>query len=589
VPPLRFIAAFAVSALAAAAGVAGINGLVDPLGVVPASPVLRGMNAEKVTRFNNDRSYKPLDLLSVRPRTVVLGTSRILQAFDPSTLSGTAYGPAYNYGLAGGDLDELESHFEKFVARTPSVKYVFVELFLPRAVARSQRSASGLLELLAATFFSWSALHESAETVWQNARSHAGFPTGAPVILPDGRQSFVGVSTLPKFLAYPAAFLGAHPRYDLSPWILVSMRRMREVARRRGIALTFFLSPMHAVQLYGLYATGYWPLLESWKQELAREFDVLDFSAYTTITEEPVSTEMHYWVDPHHFSRLTAQMLTERLVRGGAGAPDRFGVRLTPDRLQDELRTSRAARDAWITRNPGWVALFRLARTDGGTNSLAGVDIPGAVQCPVRVGSALLPLLASPHPSRQWIVVSDRTTLDPPIAVRVRATRPPGRDVEEACELKIGAAPETPSARSVDWRIGHSMGPPGTLRGRTIRYTVRARANAPVALNTGMVYVYDGVRTSSAPLTILSREWRTIIVEHSLSLDSSRLEVWFRLVLGHGTVRPIGGQVFFTATVDLLPAATPPPSTSRRGPSRLVVGLRAESSQVLSYRTKLKS
>jgi len=212
VSPLRFFAAFAAAALVGAATVVGVNGLVDPLGVVPASPSLRGVNAEKVMRFSNDRIYKPLDLLSARPRTVVLGTSRILQAFDPGTLSGTPYGPAYNYGLAGGDMDELETHFEKFIAQTPSVKYVFVELFLPRVVARSERPAPSTSDLLAATFFSWSALQQSGETVWQNMRARAGRAAPGPVVLADGRQSFVELSTLPNFLAYPSALLRAQPR-----------------------------------------------------------------------------------------------------------------------------------------------------------------------------------------------------------------------------------------------------------------------------------------------------------------------------------------------------------------------------------------
>jgi hypothetical protein len=545
----RFFAAFAASALAATAAIVSINGLIDPLGVLSISPSLRGVNADKVMRFSNDRIYKPLDLLSARPRTVVLGTSRILQAFDPGTLSGTPYGPAYNYGLAGGDLDELEMHFEKVIARTPSVKYVFVELFLPRVVARSERPAPSTPELLAATFFSWSALQQSVETVWQNIRARAGRAGPGPVVLADGRQSFVELSTLPNFLAYPSVLLRAHPRYQLNPWILESMRRMRDVARRREIALTFFVSPMHAVQLYGLYLTGHWSVLEEWKHELAREFDVLDFSAYTPVTEEPARSEMRYWVDPHHFSRYTASMLAERLV-GREGTADGFGRRLAPDRIEDELRAWREALDGWIARNPGWVELYRLGRNEAGVQPAALEGMPGSEECPVNVADTVLSRLTPPRPNRLWVVSSSRATLDPPTAIRVRSTRLKEGDVDEACELTIDAAPETPSVRPVDWRIGHPMGAPSALRGRIVRYTVRIRASAPTTLSTGEIYVYDGVRMSTAPARVLTPEWRTITVAHTVSPDASRLEVWFRIVLGHGTVRPVGARVYFTATVD---------------------------------------
>jgi hypothetical protein len=551
VSPLRFFAAFAAAVLVGAATIVGVNGLIDPLGVVPASPSLRGVNAEKVMRFGNDRIYKPLDLLSARPRTVVLGTSRILQAFDPGTLSGTPYGPAYNYGLAGGDLDELETHFEKFIAQTPSVKYVFVELFLPRVVARSERPAPSTPELLAATLFSWSALQQSGETVWQNVRARSGRAALGPVVLADGRQSFVELSTLPNFLAYPSALLRAQPRYELNPSILESMRRMRHVAHRREIALTFFISPMHAVQLYGLYLTGHWPVLEKWKHELSREFNVLDFSAYSPVTEEPARGEMRYWVDPHHFSRHTASMLGERLV-GRPGAADGFGGPLALDRLEDELRAWREARDGWITRNPEWVELYRLGRDEAGAQSPVMEGMPGSEQCPVHVAGAVLSRLTPPRPSRLWVVTSYRTTLDPPTAIRVRSMRLQDRDVDEACELTIDAAPETPSVRSVDWRMGHPMGAPAALRGRTVLYTVRVRASAPMTLSAAEIYVYDGARTSGAPARVLTREWRTITVAHTVSPDASRLEVWFRIVLGQGIVRPLGERVYFKATVDLL-------------------------------------
>src|SRR6267143_1146906 len=287
VSSLRFFAAFAVAAVTAAALIIGVNAVIDPMGVVPVSPSLCGVNAEKVMRFNNDRIYKPLDLFSVRPRTVVLGTSRILQAFDPATLAGTPYAPAYNYGFAGGELNELEGHFENFIARTPSVKHVFVELFLP--APRRKQPTPNAPELLAATFLSWSALLQSAETVWQNALLvRARRAIAGPIVRADGRQSFVDVSPVPNFLAYPRALLRTPPRYELNPWILGSMRRMRHLARDKRIALTFSISPVHAVQLYTLYVTGHWPVLEQWKRELAREFEVLDFSTYTQITEESV-------------------------------------------------------------------------------------------------------------------------------------------------------------------------------------------------------------------------------------------------------------------------------------------------------------
>lgn len=546
--PLRYFAVFAVAAVVAAVLVAAVNAVVDPLGIVPGSPALAGLNAEKVVRFNNDRLHKPLDLRSARPRTVVLGTSRILQAFDPGTMADTPYAPAYNYGLAGGDLDELEGHLEKFIAPTPSVKYVFVELFLPRVVCCLERPVPGRPELLASALLSWSALQQSAETLWQNRRFRAAAATPGPIVLADGRQSFLELSTLPNFLAYPASVARKPSRYELTPSVRGSLRHMQEIARRHGIVLTFVLSPMHAVQLYALHVGGHWPVLEELKRTLALESPAIDFSRYTPIVEEPARAEMQYWSDPHHFSATTASMLAARLT-GRAVAREGFGVPLVADGLEAELRAWAAARDRWIARNPGWQELFRRARAAAGPGLPALEDVPGGVPCPVRESAALRARLeASPGPV--WVVASSRTTLDPPVRIDVR----PAPADDETCELTIHAAPEVRGRRPVDWRMGHPLGSAAGVRGRTIRYTVRARASVPTALSAGTIYVHDGVRTTAAPLTGLTPAWQTVAVEHAVAPQASTLELWVRLIEGYGSIRPVGTRLTFEATVDLADA-----------------------------------
>ena len=198
-----------------------------------------------------------------------------------------------------------------------------------------------------------------------------------PVVLPDGRQSFVEVATVQNFLAYPASLHRTKRRYRTSAATWDSMRRMRDLARQRGIALTFVISPMHA----------------------------------------------------------------------------------------------------------------------------------------------------------------------------------------EACELEISAGPETPTRRAVDWRIGHRIGVPAPLRGRALRYTVRLRATAPVALSAGRVYVHDAAGTTAVPVPLVTQDWRAVTVEHVVAPEASTVEFWFQLVSGKGTISPAGQRIYFTTMVDQIG----PASRARRG------------------------
>jgi hypothetical protein len=244
-------------------------------------------------------------------------------------------------------------------------------------------------------------------------------------------------------------------------------------------------------------------------------------------------------------------MIAERLTRGASRIVEAFGIPLAAGRLDHALGAWRQARDRWIAWNPEWVELFRLARAGEHTDPPAMKRVPGSEECPVRVAGTLLSRLNRPPPGPVWIPMSSRTSLDPPIVIRVRASRSRGHGAE-GCELTIDAAPATPSVGPVDWRIGHPIGSPMGSTSGTVRYTVRARATAPMTLSTGSVYVYDGIRMSEVPVTGLTRDWRLFTVDHTLSPGASRLEVWFRLVVGHGTVRPLGERIYFDASVALV-------------------------------------
>jgi hypothetical protein len=69
--------------LGAAALFAGSTLIIDPFGISPISVTIPSINTVKIARHNNDRLVKPFDAIARRPRTVIIGTSRVKQAFRP--------------------------------------------------------------------------------------------------------------------------------------------------------------------------------------------------------------------------------------------------------------------------------------------------------------------------------------------------------------------------------------------------------------------------------------------------------------------------------------------------------------------------
>ncbi len=104
--------------------------LIDPYGVSPVHATIQGVNALKPKRLDIDRLIKPYEVWRRQPQTVFLGTSRIHQSIDPSVLDGTRFAPAYNASIPASSLSLNITHLDNYLRLDPSLKTVFVELFV---------------------------------------------------------------------------------------------------------------------------------------------------------------------------------------------------------------------------------------------------------------------------------------------------------------------------------------------------------------------------------------------------------------------------------------------------------------------------
>lgn len=117
------------------------------------------------------------------------------------------------------------------------------------------------------------------------------------------------------------------------------------------------------------------------------------------------------------------------------------------------------------------------------------------------------------------------------------------------CALRIADAPQAPGA-AVDWRVGHLLPSVRGLRGRTVILSVAMRADRPVALDSGEIYIYDGVAVNGVPVRTLTTSWQSFALTHAIHDKATVVEVWFRLVFDKGTVRPSTGTIYFAARLE---------------------------------------
>lgn len=405
-PATRFNRIFFALLLGALAMTFSTNLAVDPFGMF-GMPTREGFNAEKTQYQKYLRMAKPHAVRMLRPRGLILGTSRA-EYLDPDHPGWRADArPVYNMAIQSARIHEVLRNLQHAQAQNRLRQVVLLLddfMFDPR-VRQESGFDEARLDLapgpaingawvgdLVMSLLSYDALLESIATVRAQR-------TSAPVVyLPNGArhptrfQSAIdqvgGHRKLFMSLVAPAGreFKGD----DRQPY--EDFRNLLMFCRSQGIDLRLVISPMHAHMLELYWLNGTWGKFEDWKRRLvrlvedeaarapgARPFPLWDFSSYSGITTEPVPapgdvrTRMRWYWESSHFKTATGQLMFDRVLDRRspelAGHED-FGVRLGADNIERHLQSIRAQHGDYLDVNRQDVA--EIARALQGRKSNGG-------------------------------------------------------------------------------------------------------------------------------------------------------------------------------------------------------------------------
>jgi hypothetical protein len=361
----RFLKLTVFFFLVALLAVLALNVIIDPFGVSPIKVAIGGINEPKVFRSRVDRLVKPYDVLLRRPATVIFGSSRVKQAFDPEHLAGSRFAPAYNAGIDWATLSEGTQLLEQQIRVGATPRHVFVEIvintfFFP-GTPRWPTTFSEHARNLASIYLSLSAVAASAYTV---ARGRSSAPFNQ-YLLPNGLVANVKHETAKDFLVdFPKRWAATpRSRYIVDDQLLEQLEAYRRLCAENGIELAFFIAPYHSVYLYLEHERGHWPDIENFKRALARYGDVYDFTGFDRFSTEPVADRMRYWNDVNHFSIEVGNYILDVLTdRRSGDLPPGFGLRLTPSNVESHLESLHAARDRWISENRAFLERIEAVR-----------------------------------------------------------------------------------------------------------------------------------------------------------------------------------------------------------------------------------
>ncbi len=336
------------------------NFAVDPYDIFN-TPNFLGLNHSKSKKDNNDRLFKAIDIIRIKPITVLLGSSRAKQGLDPEHPALANYQPAYNLAINGPNTYEVLRYLQHTITNQKNIKEVIlgIDFFMFDEFLENQSSFSEqrlekqhiTLEDAANALFSLDTFWVSIDTVKASLNQlNKDSSYGENGFMPN-RKSNDGKNKW-RFNQSINQYFTLHPKYKFSDKYLSDFKSLVSLCQQHGITLKIFISPAHATEGEVIRITNQWQAFEQWKREIANIVPVWDFSGYNSVTTESIRDRMEKYVDNSHYSKEVGYLILNRILSyQEEKVPDDFGVLITPENIEESLKKIRADREIWVKKN----------------------------------------------------------------------------------------------------------------------------------------------------------------------------------------------------------------------------------------------
>lgn len=341
------------------------NLFIDPYGVWNP-PSLYGVNAHKSEMYTHQRIFRAVDLARLKPKVILLGSSRSFFGLDPKYYAKLTGMNAYNLGLNGTNMAEELAYLEHAIYNQPDLEKVVISLdfyaFNAYNEGRTDFSADRMnkhhitLDDSLKTLLSWDACKASWDTLRYN-REHPDTPLAEDNgLFTDAgikRSHVLNLTTKGTFDRELSTYLYSDQFFRSYKLTMYEYKKIIRLCQERNIKVVAFISPAHATLWEAIKIAGHWSVLEEWKQEVSALTPVWDFSGYNEITTEQIQeTMLNYW-DSSHYKKLVGNLVLERLFNPETDlVPDDFGILITPDNIESHLARIRQDQAAWEEKNP---------------------------------------------------------------------------------------------------------------------------------------------------------------------------------------------------------------------------------------------
>lgn len=337
-----------------------VNYVIDPYMLFQSVRVPH-FNDKKPTAAGRSRLYKPYNVISIRPQTIIVGNSRPEMGLDPkSTCWPPESGIVYNMTFPGlgpyaqvralfhavevGEVKNilLGVDFADFLDERSKTKTVywpkqnsdfFDRLLVDELFQENKGYWLSKIKDFTTALFSLNALNDSIYTLLSQTsnssnRTYLGFNTS--------RDYYEIIRYEGVWVLFEQAKMKLEKRFsktglsifDSKQWSveLEAIKRAVQLSVEKNIQLTIFINPYHYTYLETIHKTGYWSAFEHFKKSLKNimnqygkgKVKLWDFALYSKYTVSPVPRKnidtvpfQWFWEPAHYKAELGDVMLAD--------------------------------------------------------------------------------------------------------------------------------------------------------------------------------------------------------------------------------------------------------------------------------------
>lgn len=351
--------------------IALFNGLIDPFGVfgsVFGVPLIAGVN--NIKSPGPDRFFKPLQMSARQPRTVFIGSSRVMMGLDPKDWPGKSY----NLGVPAATVPETVALARHALADAP-VKRLIIGVEYDSFDGRIDHYPSFRLAILG-KYALWRGLPDMLISDLAVTRARNTFLFShrhtAPPYLANGLRLTPDKPTEGTPDNRMLQDVGDYTQLDAEmTGVDRSLARFADFIASvpRDVVVTVFVTPGHAALLEVLEQEGLRPAYDAWLKRIveicaAHGIPLWDFGGYNWITTFPMEMATELYYDGSHFRPAVGGLVLKAIRTGDTIAG--FGAQLTPATLPGYLAEQDRARKKWQGQEPGDVRAIDTAIDEAG-------------------------------------------------------------------------------------------------------------------------------------------------------------------------------------------------------------------------------